>query len=138
MYIHSQILSSYKHGLEQDFEVCAIRLSCSSVNLCVLSVYRSLSGNFDTFIVKLQEILNILREFYSLSPQQIFTRIFVLLHVSVSWDHHQANSRSYKNHFYFTSKDLCWLTLKYSICVNRFAMCVVWVYGVCVLCVFRL
>jgi hypothetical protein len=31
-----------------------------------------------------------------------------------------------------TSKDLCWLILKYSICVNRFSMCVVWLYGVCV------
>jgi exonuclease III len=46
--------------IEQDFEVCAIRLSHSPVNLCVLSVYRSLSGNFDTFIMKLEEILNIL------------------------------------------------------------------------------
>jgi hypothetical protein len=39
MYIHSQILSIYKHGLshciEQYFEVCAIRLSYSSVNLWV-------------------------------------------------------------------------------------------------------
>jgi exonuclease III len=28
--------------------------------LCVLSVYRSPSGNFDTFVMKLEEILNIL------------------------------------------------------------------------------
>jgi hypothetical protein len=48
------------HCIEQDFEACAIRFSYSSVNLCVLSVYRSLSGNVDTFIVKLEEILNIL------------------------------------------------------------------------------
>jgi hypothetical protein len=63
-YIYSQILSIYKHGLshynEPDFEVCAIRLSHSPVNLCVLSVYRSLLVNFDTFIMKLEEILNIL------------------------------------------------------------------------------
>jgi exonuclease III len=56
-YIHTYIDS---HCIEQDFEVCAIRLSYSSVNLCVLSVYRSTSGNFDTFIVKFEEILNIL------------------------------------------------------------------------------
>jgi hypothetical protein len=63
MYIHSQILSIYKHGitlLNRTFEVCAIRLSYRSVNLCVLSAYRSLSVNLDTFIVKLEEISNIL------------------------------------------------------------------------------
>jgi hypothetical protein len=65
MYIYSHILSIYKYGLTshcigQDFEVCVIRLSRSPVNLCVLSVYKSLSGNFDTFIMKLEEILNIL------------------------------------------------------------------------------
>jgi hypothetical protein len=47
------------HCIGQDFEVCAIKLSHSPVNLCILSVYRSPSGNFDTFIMKLGEILNI-------------------------------------------------------------------------------
>jgi hypothetical protein len=73
-------------------------------------------------------------EFYSPSPQQIFTRIFVLLHVSVPQDHHQAKLTNHKNHFHPTSEDLFWCTLKYSICVNRFSMCVVWVYSVCVMC----
>jgi hypothetical protein len=49
-----------RHCIEQDFEVCAIKLSNSPINLCVLSLYRSPSGNFDTFILKLEEILNIL------------------------------------------------------------------------------
>jgi hypothetical protein len=48
------------HCIEQDVEVCAIRLSYRSVNLCVLSAYGSLLGNLDTFIVKLEEISNIL------------------------------------------------------------------------------
>jgi hypothetical protein len=63
MHIYSQILSINmdldSHCIEQDFEVCAIRLSHSPVKLCVLSVYRSPSENFDTFIMKLEEILNI-------------------------------------------------------------------------------
>jgi exonuclease III len=45
---------------EQDIEICAIKLAHSSLNFCVLSLYRSLSGNFDTFIDKLEEILNLL------------------------------------------------------------------------------
>jgi endonuclease/exonuclease/phosphatase family metal-dependent hydrolase len=48
------------HCIEQDFEVCAIKLSNSPINLCVLSLYRSPSGNVDAFILKLEEILNIL------------------------------------------------------------------------------
>jgi hypothetical protein len=50
------------HCIEQDFAVCAIRLIHSPVNLCVLSVYRSPSGNFDTFLMKLEGILNILSQ----------------------------------------------------------------------------
>jgi exonuclease III len=48
------------HCIEQNFEVCTIKLSNGPINLCVLSLYRSPSENFDTFIVKLEEILNIL------------------------------------------------------------------------------
>jgi hypothetical protein len=48
------------HCIEQDFEICVIKLNNSPINLCVLSLYRSPSGNFDAFILKLEEILNIL------------------------------------------------------------------------------
>ena len=48
------------HCQEQNIEVCAIRLVHSPLNLCVLSVYRSPSGNFDIFLKKLEEILNLL------------------------------------------------------------------------------
>ena len=47
------------HCKEQDIEICAIKLAHSSLNVYVLSLYRSLTRNFDTFIEKL-EILNLL------------------------------------------------------------------------------
>ena len=48
------------HCKEQDIEICAIKLAHSSLNLYVLSLYRSPTGNFDTFIEKLEETLNLL------------------------------------------------------------------------------
>jgi exonuclease III len=47
-----------KYCVEQDIEVCAITLNYCSANLCVLSIYRSPSGNFDTFLTNLEELLN--------------------------------------------------------------------------------
>jgi hypothetical protein len=47
-----------KYCVEQDVEVCVIRLNNCFANLCVLSIYRSPSGNFDTFLTKLEELLN--------------------------------------------------------------------------------
>jgi hypothetical protein len=44
----------------------------------------------------------------------------------------RQNSWDYKNHFYLTSEDLYWCTLKYSFVWIDFPMCVVWVYSVCV------
>jgi hypothetical protein len=38
---------------------------------------------------------------YSPSPQQMFTRIFVLLHVSVSQDHHHAKLTRLQKSFLF-------------------------------------
>jgi len=48
------------HCREQDIEICAIRLVHSPLNFCILSIYRSPTGNFDTFMEKLEEILNLL------------------------------------------------------------------------------
>jgi len=50
------------HCKEQDIEICAIKLVHSPLNFCILSIYRSPTGNFDTFIKKkkLEEILNLL------------------------------------------------------------------------------
>ena len=48
------------HCKEQVFEVCAIRVAHNSVNFCIFSVSRSPSGNFDTFMKKLEDVLNLL------------------------------------------------------------------------------
>ena len=48
------------HCKEQDIAICAIRVVHSPLNFCILSIYRSPTGNFDTFIKKLEEILNLL------------------------------------------------------------------------------
>jgi len=40
------------HCKEQDIEICAIRLVHNPLSFCVLSIYRSPTGNFDTFILK--------------------------------------------------------------------------------------
>jgi len=48
------------HCREQDIEICAIRLVHSPLNFCFLSIYRSPTGNFNNFMEKLEEILNLL------------------------------------------------------------------------------
>jgi DNA modification methylase len=66
MYVYIYICKSYqyinldldKYCSEQDIEVCAIRLSQNSINLYVLSIYISPSGNLDVFIERLEELLN--------------------------------------------------------------------------------
>ena len=40
-------LSNFCH--EQDIEICAVKLHLASATLCILSVYRSPTGNFFTF-----------------------------------------------------------------------------------------
>jgi len=48
------------HCREQDIEIYALRLVHSLLNFCVLSLYRSPTGNFDTFMEKLEGTLNLL------------------------------------------------------------------------------
>jgi len=49
-----------KFSLEQDIAVCAVKLSDTSYNICVLSIYTALSVNFVKFLKKLKTILNLL------------------------------------------------------------------------------
>jgi hypothetical protein len=42
------------HCKEQDIDICAKRLVHTPLNFCVLSIYRSPTGNFDTFIKKIR------------------------------------------------------------------------------------
>jgi len=42
------------HCKELGIEICAIRLVHSPLKICFLSIYRSPTGNFDTFIKKMR------------------------------------------------------------------------------------
>jgi hypothetical protein len=44
----------------QDIEAGPVKLSIYSLNICMLSIYRALSGNLDYFLDQLQMILNLL------------------------------------------------------------------------------
>jgi len=46
--------------IDQDIEICAIKLHFSFVKFCVMSVYRALTGNFIHFLSSLDSILNLL------------------------------------------------------------------------------
>jgi exonuclease III len=50
----------WKFSLDQDIEVCAVKLSDSSHNICILSIYRAPFRNFVHFLNKLKMILNLL------------------------------------------------------------------------------
>ena len=41
----------------QDVEVCALKLDSTFSNICILVIYRSLVGNFNTFVTQLDKIL---------------------------------------------------------------------------------
>jgi len=43
---------------EKDIEVCAVRLKITPIQLKILAIYRSASGNFSNFLKKLDSILN--------------------------------------------------------------------------------
>jgi hypothetical protein len=46
-----------QHCKEQDTEICALKLSFGTLNICVLTFYRARSGNFGSFLLKLDTIL---------------------------------------------------------------------------------
>ena len=45
------------HCKEQDIEICALKLSFGTLNICVLTLYRAPSGNFSIFVLNLNTIL---------------------------------------------------------------------------------
>jgi hypothetical protein len=49
-----------KHCKEQDIEICALKLSCVTLNICVLTLYRTPSGNVSSVLLKLDTILQVL------------------------------------------------------------------------------
>jgi hypothetical protein len=46
-----------QHCKEQDTEICALKLSFGTLNICVLTLYRAPFGNFGSFLLKLNTIL---------------------------------------------------------------------------------
>ena len=46
-----------QHCKEQDIEMCAVKLSFGTTNICVLTLYRAPSGYFGSFLLKLDTIL---------------------------------------------------------------------------------
>ena len=46
-----------QHCKEQDIEMCTLKLSFGTINICVLTLYRAPSGNFGCFLLKLDTIL---------------------------------------------------------------------------------
>jgi hypothetical protein len=48
------------NGNEQDIEICALKLSFGTLNICVLTLYRAPSGNVSSFLLKLDTILQVL------------------------------------------------------------------------------
>lgn len=46
-----------KYCKDKDFEVCATKIYLNTKKVCIIALYRAPSGNFDTFITKLDAIL---------------------------------------------------------------------------------
>jgi hypothetical protein len=62
MFVHNSIkftsLNINIYCLVQDFEVCAIQLKSVYDKLCILAIYRSPLGNFNTFLTNFELILH--------------------------------------------------------------------------------
>jgi hypothetical protein len=61
MFIHNTVkftsLNIDNYCLDRDFEVCAIHLNAVYDKLCILAIYRSPLGNFNTFLTNFDLIL---------------------------------------------------------------------------------
>jgi len=63
IFVHEDLdffsVSLDKYCKEKDIEVCALRLKITPLQLIILAIYRSPSGNFTNFLKNLDSILNI-------------------------------------------------------------------------------
>jgi len=54
IYTHNSLYSTTvnlsKYCTEKDIEICAVKIELQSIVLCILTVYRSPSGNFNHFL----------------------------------------------------------------------------------------
>jgi len=44
---------------EKDFETCAIKLTINSLNICIITIYRSPTGNLNYFLQNLDKVLQL-------------------------------------------------------------------------------
>ena len=62
IFIHEDLeftnISLDKYCKEKDIEVCAVKLNINFTKLTILAIYRSPSGNFNTFLKNLDSVLN--------------------------------------------------------------------------------
>jgi hypothetical protein len=61
IFVHNSLgfsnIDIVQHCKEQDIEICALKLTFGTMNICVLTLYRALSSNFNSFLLKLNTIL---------------------------------------------------------------------------------
>jgi len=62
IFVHEDVefppISLDKYSKEKDIEVCAVRLKITPIQLIILAIYRSPSGNFTNFLKNLDSIFN--------------------------------------------------------------------------------
>jgi hypothetical protein len=60
IYIHKSIHCSnmdiVRYCKEKDIEICALKLSYCGLKICIITLYRSPSGNFDFFLLNLDSV----------------------------------------------------------------------------------
>ena len=78
--------TEHDYCVDQVCEVCAIHLNSSDDKLCILAVYRSPSGNFNTFLTNFDLIL---KKFFNLNYNFIVCGDFNVNYLTES---HKKNS----------------------------------------------
>jgi hypothetical protein len=62
MYVNKRysfsVINIARYCKEKELEACALKLQSLSINVCILTVYRSPSGNFQFFLNGLENTLN--------------------------------------------------------------------------------
>jgi exonuclease III len=59
IYVHTSVQFTNISLQDQDIETCAVKLNIKDSIIIVLGIYRSLSGHFDYFLHKLENIMNV-------------------------------------------------------------------------------
>jgi hypothetical protein len=100
MFVHNGIkftsLNIDNHCLDQDFKVCAIHLNSVYDELCILAIYRSPLGNFNTFLTNFDLIfltypLNIVYNNRALTVTENIKFLGMHLNCSLIWISHIEN-----------------------------------------------